>query len=213
MIDSASLSSLMENLGAHRVSPWTPSTADDFARLEQSTGTLPQDFRQFLAAFGGVVLGHEDYNVIAPITEPCPWGSDVAPGTFYPLDAKHRYSIEKQLRTFKSRLPAGVLPLAHDAGGNLICLDATGGFPGSVWFWDHEQRWFRDHFSGSFENAAQELDDTGSIDARGLSVHDIIRGWARLHADRFDRPPDYMGMYKMTPTFADFLRSLHRVPY
>ena len=64
----------------------------------------------------------------------------------------------------------------------------------------------------TLEEAAQEIDRTG-IDASRFSVHDIIRGWARLHATQFDRPPDYMGMYRMADSFADFLRSLRRVPY
>ena len=105
-----------------------------------------------------------------------------------------------------------MIPIAYDAGGNQECLDVAGAFPGSVWFWDHEQRWFRESFSGSFEDAAREVAALG-VDMRRLSVHDIIRAWARLHADRFDRPADYMGMYRMAPTFGDFLRSLQRVPY
>lgn len=212
MIDVASLTRTMEQLGAHRRIPSTAPTAADFARLEESIGRLPEDYRRFLLDFGGVVLGDDAASVKAPISEPCPWGTVVTPGTLYPLDPRHRYSIEKQWRTFAGRLPSGVLPLTHDAGGNLICMDVSGQFPGSVWFWDHEQRWFGDQFSGAFEDAARELDAAG----RGsptASVHDIIRGWARLHADRFDRPPDYMGMYRIAPSFADFLRALHRVPY
>jgi len=212
MIDTSSLVETMAHLGAHRLIPWVSPAVDDIERLEKETGgKLPEDYRYFLMTFGGVSLGDEDFAAKAPISEACPWGSSVAPGIFSPLDTS-RHSIVKELRTFKGRLPSGVLPITHDAGGNLICVDVAGQFPGSVWFWDHEQRWFRDYFAGSFEEAAQELDAAG-IDARRFSVHDIIRGWARLHADRFDRPSDYMGMYKMAPTFADFLRSLHRVPH
>jgi len=35
--------------------------------------------------------------------------------------------------------PAGVLPIADDAGGNHICLDGREGRDGPVLFWDHEE--------------------------------------------------------------------------
>ena len=108
----------------------------------------------------------------------------------------------------RERIPEGVLPIAHDAGGNLVCLDVAGKFPGSVWFWDHEQRWF----TSNLQEASEELEAAG-LHTRRFSAHDIIREWARRHAESFDRPPDYMGMYRMAPSFADFLRSLYRIPY
>jgi hypothetical protein len=101
-----------------------------------------------------------------------------------------------------------VLAISRDAGGNEVCLDIAGRFPGSVWFWDHEQRWFK----GNLQDAADELKAAGE-NTRTMSVHDIVRGWARLHADELDRPADYMGMYRMAPSFAEFLRSLHQVAY
>jgi len=36
-------------------------------------------------------------------------------------------------------IPTGVLPIADDAGGNHICLDAREGRDGPVLFWDHEE--------------------------------------------------------------------------
>jgi hypothetical protein len=36
------------------------------------------------------------------------------------------------------RVPAGVLPIARDPFGNLICLDGRDGRDGPVLFWDHE---------------------------------------------------------------------------
>ena len=36
------------------------------------------------------------------------------------------------------RVPAGVLPIADDPCGNLICLDGRDGRDGPVYFWDHE---------------------------------------------------------------------------
>ena len=36
----------------------------------------------------------------------------------------------------EKRLPVNILPIAHDPGGNLICIDAA---DGKVYFWDHEK--------------------------------------------------------------------------
>jgi cell wall assembly regulator SMI1 len=40
--------------------------------------------------------------------------------------------------SMSERLPAGVLPIAEDQVGNLICLDGRDGRDGPVLFWDHE---------------------------------------------------------------------------
>lgn len=182
------------------------------ARLEAIAGALlPSEFRYFLARYGAAYFGDEDFYVVAPIAEPCSWGTQVG---FHTTHAYHGEDLIDMQHAFSGRIPPGVVAFAHDAGGNQLCIDVAGEFPGSVWFWDHEQRWFREFFAGSFADAAREVAAAApGVDVRRLSVHDIIREWARLHADRFDRPPDYMGMYRMAPTFGDFLRSLQRVPY
>ncbi len=41
---------------------------------------------------------------------------------------------------FKGRLPSGLLAVAYDPGGNLICLGVGGERLGQVFFWDHEHR-------------------------------------------------------------------------
>jgi hypothetical protein len=41
-------------------------------------------------------------------------------------------------RLLGERVPAGVLPIADDPFGNLVCIDARGGRDGPVLFWDHE---------------------------------------------------------------------------
>ena len=41
-------------------------------------------------------------------------------------------------RWYKGRVPANLLPIAHDPGGNLICIAVSGSDLGAVYFWDHE---------------------------------------------------------------------------
>lgn len=36
------------------------------------------------------------------------------------------------------RMPSNMLPIAHDPGGNLICISCAGDDFGRVYFWDHE---------------------------------------------------------------------------
>ncbi len=188
------------------------STAPDEAMLGEiesiAGGRLPPECRYFIARYGAGFLGDDDFQIVSPISERCPWGKQVEFATTHALHGRDLVDVQ---HTYRGRIPKGVIALANDAGGNEICVDVAGAFPGSVWFWDHEQRWFREHFIGSLQDASKDLDESG-IDARRFSVHDIIRGWARLHADRFDRPADYMGMYRIAPSFADFLRSLQKGP-
>jgi len=211
MTETAWIDETMSALSFDRLEafPWSPPTDADFARLATTLGApVPGEYRYFVARYGADLLGNEDFAVYAPIREACSWGDKVSPEIFYPLLIEHPYSLEDQLLTYNGRIPEGVLPIADDAGGNQVCLDVAGEFPGSVWFWDHEQRWF----TSNLQDAADELEAAG-IPTRRLSVHGIVREWARRHAETFDRPPDYMGMYRMAPSFADFLRSLYRVPY
>lgn len=39
----------------------------------------------------------------------------------------------------ESRLPIRILPIAHDSGGNLICISCMGDDTGYIYFWNHER--------------------------------------------------------------------------
>lgn len=208
------IDTLVSTIGFRR-SPRIPEKypqPHDFVRLELSVGgPLPEEYRYFLAKWGGGYFSHPTYFTEAPIVESCPGGDSVIPELWYPL-VECDDSIENMIATYRGRIPTGVLPCARDAFGNEICLDVAGAFPGTVWFWDHEQQWLAENYSDSLENAAREVDRSG-VDASRFSVHDIIRAWARLHSSRWDRPADYMGMYRIADSFADLLRSLRRTRY
>jgi cell wall assembly regulator SMI1 len=48
-------------------------------------------------------------------------------------------NLKDYLYTYKideKRLPTRIFPIAHDPGGNLICIDTANG---KVYFWDHEK--------------------------------------------------------------------------
>lgn len=209
MSDYGWIDELIGRLGFFRSAKrvWNPPSARDFARVEgRLGGALPEAYKFFLSRYGGGILGTDDHGVSSPINEECPWGTTVQPMRFHALDASSRDSLEAVNASYERRVPKGVIAICRDLGGNEICLDVAGMHPGTVWFWDHEQRWFK----LNLEDAAQEVEGAGG-DARHMTVHDIIRSWARLHEAEFDRPADYVGMYRMAETFEQFLRDLQQV--
>ena len=59
---------------------------------------------------------------------------------FFGLNAKdNNYNLQVNWLFMKSRIPAGMLPIASDIGGNLILLSLRTSDYGEVFFWDHEQ--------------------------------------------------------------------------
>ncbi len=56
-------------------------------------------------------------------------------------DGKHD-NLMNYLKIYKvneKRLPSHILPIAHDPGGNLICISCDTADVGSIFFWDHEK--------------------------------------------------------------------------
>ncbi len=48
-------------------------------------------------------------------------------------------NLKEYIKIYKfeeKRLPSRLVPIAHDPGGNLICIDL---FDGKIYFWDHEE--------------------------------------------------------------------------
>ncbi len=48
-------------------------------------------------------------------------------------------SVIKILKMDKKRVPTQIVPIAHDPGGNLICISCDGPDHGAIYFWDHEK--------------------------------------------------------------------------
>lgn len=210
-VEMSWIDELVQRFGADRepARSVAVSSMEEISRVEDKLhAPLPPSYRYFVEHYGGVMLGNDDFFPVAPIAERCPCGDETRPESFYGLDESFRYSVFEALATFANRLPTGVLPISHDAGGNQICLDVGGAFPGTVFFWDHEQRWF----DRSWQDIAAKLDASG-VNTRRMSPHDVIRYWSRSNGGTYDRPPDYMGMYRMSPSFEEFLRSLRQQPY
>ncbi len=48
-------------------------------------------------------------------------------------------NLKKYLEVYKGRIPANMIPVAHDPGGNLICLALTGDDAGKIFYWKHDE--------------------------------------------------------------------------
>ena len=57
---------------------------------------------------------------------------------FLALSAVNHFSLEWHYDSYKGRIPFGLLPIATDSGGNLICISLRREDVGAVYFWDHE---------------------------------------------------------------------------
>lgn len=50
-------------------------------------------------------------------------------------------NLKEYIKTYKldkKRFPMHILPIAHDPGGNLICISCDTEDKGKIYFWDHE---------------------------------------------------------------------------
>lgn len=100
-------------------------------------GQLPSDYREFLLKVNGGEPENARFTFLGKTGE----YTDSVVRYFFSISnlesisLTHKYNIYVQAR----RVPAEMLPIACDFGGNLILLKVSGvGAIGSVYFWDHE---------------------------------------------------------------------------
>ena len=107
------------------------TTPDEIFALEQALGVvLPADYKAFLLQQNG---GRpREYEASIP-----EWGSTPV-ARLLGVSASGRSDIAFQAKRMASLLPAGVIPVGDDPGGNYFCLDTTKAGAGSVLLWDHE---------------------------------------------------------------------------
>lgn len=90
---------------------------------------LPGDYRAFLLAHNGG----------RPIPDAFQMeGRWEMVDRFLGIHAGAHDNLLDYVKAYAGRLPEELLPIAHDAFGNLICLAVRGPEHGGVYFWDHE---------------------------------------------------------------------------
>lgn len=112
-----------------------PATERQLAEVEKKIGRrLPPDYRAFLLEHNG---GYPE-----PDGFPIPGlgaGADGMVDRFLAVYEGDEDNLLEYVETYRGRVPEGFLPVAHDPGGNLICLALAGAEAGRVFFWDHEE--------------------------------------------------------------------------
>jgi len=112
-----------------------PTTEAAIATLEKRLKhKLPVDYRSFLLSHNGGVPSPPTFAPAGATTPTEALNSFLALGGEPGVD-----DLISFLRIYEARLPAGFVPVAYDAFGNLILLALTGKRRGQVFFWDHER--------------------------------------------------------------------------
>jgi cell wall assembly regulator SMI1 len=107
------------------------------AALETTVGfTLPPDYREFLLKFNG---GEPTATVFRALNVRGTY-SGSAVRYFFSMTDKSTFSLAYQYSIYAGagRTPQEMLPIATDAGGNLVLLALAGPQSGKVFFWDHD---------------------------------------------------------------------------
>lgn len=109
----------------------------DITALEERVGySFPQEYREHLLAYNG---GFPDKQVFAFEENGKQQSSDV--DWFYAIyDGKYN-NLDTAIKMYKldeKRLPQHIIPIAHDSGGNQICISCGTEDYGKVYFWNHE---------------------------------------------------------------------------
>jgi len=74
-------------------------------------------------------------SVLFQVSGEPPFGNEAILDVLFGLLPGNGYDIADNVRWFEGELPADLLPVAQDPGGNPVCLSIRGPRPGH--FWDH----------------------------------------------------------------------------
>lgn len=142
-------------------------TREQVSALEHAIGIpLPKDYWDFLLRFNGgrpipnsfPIRGFDldnfgDIQRFFGITE-----DRVAP------------DIRWFIKTFRGRIPHGLLPIAGDGSGNIICLSLSGSNMGAVYFWYHDAEQSPPTYSNVYPIADSFTDFLNSIHSEDISA-------------------------------------------
>jgi hypothetical protein len=104
--------------------------ADLRAAEQQLRIELPSDYKAFLLANNG---GRPTPNRFPVANNPS--GSQGILDWLFGIHAGRHYSLLHEAAVTKGRVPAELLPIGEDPGGNLICLAISGPNRNKVFFW------------------------------------------------------------------------------
>jgi len=118
--------------------PKPPLSEARLVQVEEKIGIrLPEQYRRFLLKYNG---GQPIPASFHYKTEAGPYSGSMVDWFLAIYDGEYN-NFESWFELCKGeqpRVPANLVPIAHDPGGNLICISVSGSDQGAVYFWDHE---------------------------------------------------------------------------
>ncbi|MCG8333544.1 MAG: SMI1/KNR4 family protein [Proteobacteria bacterium] len=92
---------------------------------------LPIEYKRFLIKYNGGYPSPDAF-AIKEIED------ESTVDKFLSLESGPHSNLDSYVNTYIGRIPKDLLPIAHDPGGNLICIGIKGENFGIIYFWDHE---------------------------------------------------------------------------
>jgi len=151
--------------------------ADAERRLSELGQHIPRSYKTFLAHHDG---GRPVENSFSYERDDREIGNVV--NAFLGIAPMPGGNLIETAMSMWERIPAGVLPIAEDQVGNLICLDGRDGRDGPVLFWDHEYEGDPPDEANLYEIAPdlQTFLDTLIKDPDPPQVSAAPKGWRRI---------------------------------
>ena len=110
----------------------TPATLEDISNFEKIIkDNLPTDYKNFLMKYNGGQPQPSSFRFFSDRND----GSSV--DQFLSLGREKHSNLLNYYENYKDRIPSGFIPIAHDAGGNLIIMELKSN-SNRIYFWDHE---------------------------------------------------------------------------
>lgn len=165
-VDSG-MSALAEKLAKLGLEPcggkdFQPASTEEIAELEKTIGVrLPEDYRQFLLAYGR--------SMFSALVNCTPSAKPLYFGWFFCVA-----EVLTAIDGWEDALPETIIPIADDDGGNAFCLGVSGPGAGKVYFHNHSWGWHAD---------AERLIERGEPvppDIRYRTVHQIASSFREL---------------------------------
>jgi cell wall assembly regulator SMI1 len=117
-------------------------TESTIAEFERQFGiTLPHDYKAFMLQNNGGTPEEDWAFDFIDITTNTKTGSDIQ--SFFVIYNEETYRDDDLRKSYRilqenGEVPAGILPIGDDPGGNLICISVSDKNYGEVFFCDHE---------------------------------------------------------------------------
>ncbi len=104
-----------------------PAIEQDIMHFQMGlAAVLPEDYREFLLRYNGGYPNPAGFR-----------GGDEVINSFFGFCQKH-HCLLCNYYIHRTVLPNGIIPIANDPGGNLVCLVVSKPDRGKVLFWNHE---------------------------------------------------------------------------